>query len=126
MTVDEMSLAFDAKDVIRTSAYGGGNRRGLRTTDKRKITRLSSYNRIHNHNHNYNHATRSTKVYASMTSGSKSKNMKGKETNAIDDQESIYEDLLGDSDYESDNLSCFRGLVLDISYRFVLFTFVMN
>ncbi|KAI3523197.1 hypothetical protein L1887_01255 [Cichorium endivia] len=43
--------------------------------------------------------------------------MKGKETDSVVNQEAIYDELLGDPDYESDDLSCFRGLVLDISYR---------
>ncbi|KAI3688063.1 hypothetical protein L1987_81769 [Smallanthus sonchifolius] len=107
-TVDEMSVGFGAMDVIGASVHGGRSCRGLRATDKRKITRLSNYN--------HNHATRSTKVLASM-SGSKSKSVKGKETNAVVDQEAIYDELLGDPEYESDDLSCFRGLVLDISYR---------
>ncbi|KAI7735412.1 hypothetical protein M8C21_033013 [Ambrosia artemisiifolia] len=102
-TVDEMSLGFDPKDVI-------GGCRGLRTVDKRKITRLSSCNR--------NCTTRSVRVFASMSgTGSRSRNVKGKDVEAVVDQEAIYQELLGDSDYESDDLSCFRGLVLDISYR---------
>ncbi|KAJ0714729.1 putative HNH nuclease [Helianthus annuus] len=107
-TIDEMPLGFDPKYVIGAAVYGGGSCRGLRTADKRKITKLSSYNR--------NRTARSMKVFAS-TSGSKSKNMRGKDVDAVVDQEAIYDDLLGDPDYESDDLSCFRGLVLDISYR---------
>ncbi|GKA54158.1 hypothetical protein Tco_0753107 [Tanacetum coccineum] len=92
--VDEMSQKFEPKDVM-----------GLRS---RKITRLSSYN--------CNKITRNTRVFASAF-GRRSKSVNENETNAILDQEAIYDGLLGDPDYESHDLSCFRGLILDISYR---------
>ncbi|CAI9289795.1 unnamed protein product [Lactuca saligna] len=106
--VDEMSIGFEPKDVIGAPLYGGRSCRGLRLSDKRKITALTNY--IHNR------TTRDTRVFASA-SGSKSKSMKGNEKDAIVDHQAIYDELLGDPDYESDDLSCFRGLVLDISYR---------
>nr|GEX23228.1 HNH endonuclease [Tanacetum cinerariifolium] len=92
--VDEMSQKFEPKDVM-----------GLRS---RKIMRLSSYN--------CNKITRNTRVFASA-SGRRSKSVNENEMNTILDQEAIYDGLLGDPDYESDDLSCFRGLILDISYR---------
>ncbi|KAI3706524.1 hypothetical protein L6452_24326 [Arctium lappa] len=107
--VDEMLVGFEPKDVTGTAIYGGRSCGGLRISEKRRITRLS--------NHNYNRiTTRSTRVFASA-SGSKSKDTKGTERNAVVDQEAIYDELLGDPDYDSDDLSWFRGLVLDISYR---------
>lgn len=95
--VDEMPVGF----VTRT-------RNGFKTINKRKITRLSNYN--------FNRSTRST-VFASA---SKSKSVNSKESNSVVDREEIYDELLGDPDYESDDLSCFRGLVLDISYRYIV------
>ncbi|XP_076898237.1 uncharacterized protein LOC143551760 [Bidens hawaiensis] len=88
-SVDEMPLGFDPKHVGRSC-------RGIiATTDKRRIKTLS---------------TRSTKVFASKSTRS---------DDAVGDiiQDAVYDNLLGDPDYESDELSCFRGLVLDISYR---------
>ncbi|KAK9079206.1 hypothetical protein SSX86_000876 [Deinandra increscens subsp. villosa] len=108
-TVDEMPLGFEPNNAIGASVYGGRSSRGLRTVEKLKIRKLSNYNYR-------NHSTRSTKVFASM-SGRKSKSMNGKETEAFGEQDAVYDGLLGDPDYQSDELSCFRGLVLDISYR---------
>ncbi|XP_071710555.1 uncharacterized protein [Rutidosis leptorrhynchoides] len=98
--LDEMS--FEPKDMISTSVYGRRSGRGLNVKSKRKITRLNNYK--------YDRVTR---VFASM-SGSRSKNVKDQDMNLVDDQEAIFNELLGDA---SDDLSCFRGLVLDISYR---------
>ncbi|CAH1413466.1 unnamed protein product [Lactuca virosa] len=108
--VDEMSAWFEPKDIISAPLYGGRSCRGLRLSDKRKITTLNNYT--------YNRSTRDTRVFASV-SGSNSKSMKGNEKDVIVDQQAIYDELLGDPDYESDDLSCFRGLVLDISYRII-------
>lgn len=76
---------------------------------KRKISLIGSTN---------------TRVFASSSSSSSSSSKSSSSSNKskhFGENKSPnvgnYEDILNEQAYESDELSCFRGLVLDISYR---------
>lgn len=80
---------------------------------------------IHKRKIRFNGSSTSTRLFAyssssSSSSVSSSGNFKFK--HVINGDESFgvgYDEFLEDSEYGSDDLSCFRGLVLDISYRSV-------
>lgn len=87
------------------------------------------------------HKRRSTRLYSSSSSSSSASSNKTKRLNAevrlfFGDDEDVNGDNKGgdhahhdgdddDDEFERDELSCFRGLVLDISYRLVINPFVL-
>ncbi|XP_010553809.1 PREDICTED: uncharacterized protein LOC104823787 [Tarenaya hassleriana] len=103
-----MSFGFDSKDPFRLSlhaaSYGAGGSLSVRL--RRSRLRFSEFR---------------TRVYSSSSSRKKSRDLdkveKNLGSNEVDDDG---DDVLFDGDddgFETDELACFRGLVLDISYR---------
>lgn len=75
---------------------------------------------IHKRKFRFNGSSTCTRLFAASSSSSVSSSGNFKFKHVINGDESFgveYDEFLEDSEYESDDLSCFRGLVLDISYR---------
>lgn len=123
-SMSAVATGFEAKDPTQYKLInGGGAGGGLRLIDISSIP-LPIAPHLHKRKLIVSPNSRILASYSSSSSPSTSshgnykyKHLKSKEGSSNVGIDANYEDIFEDDEDQSDDLSCFRGLVLDIAYR---------